>query len=178
MNTSPTVWEPIVLNHPTLLSPFVDAADNHAQLTCYMEIERFFWNDLTVSDRVAFINALYVAMPQYRWARDITEFPRQNVAFTTEQENVYTRIHSKANYDKRIYAAVIICVRNLVRHGYDCSLTKNSPGWDKNRIAREIKLLFGGFMSMAYTVSKLSIAEWHAMASNIDPRNYWCLYYK
>lgn len=157
-------WESVILNHPTLLSPSADAADNHGRLTCYHEIERFMWDDLTDWDRLAFINALYLKMPQYRMVPNIEKFPRQNVIFTLEQEQVYQLVHGKSNSDSRIYVAVIIAVRNLVRHGYDCSVGPFRPGWDKNRIALEIKLLFGGFMSMAYTVSKLPIAEWHRMA--------------
>ena len=41
-----SAWEPAVLNHPILLSPSVDSADNHGQLQCYHDLEAFFGGPL------------------------------------------------------------------------------------------------------------------------------------
>ncbi|EEC68073.1 hypothetical protein OsI_35933 [Oryza sativa Indica Group] len=119
----------------------MDTADNHAQLAYYEEIARFMWDDITGVDRTTFINALYAAMPAYRWLPNVTVFPRQNIIYARDQEAVYKAIHAKSSSNSHIYAAVIIC------------------GFDKKCIAREIKLLFGRFMSMAYSARKLPITS-------------------
>lgn len=110
----------------------MDAADNHAQLACYHEIERFMWNDVTGSSRNAFLNALYAAMPQYRWVQNVLYFISSqrwntNINFTPEQIAVYRAVHAKSSPDKRIYVAIIIFARNLIRHGYDCSVDIVNP---------------------------------------------------
>ena len=105
----------------------MDAADNHAQLAYYEEIARFMWDDITGVDRTTFINALYAAMPAYRWLPNVTVFPRQNIIYARDQEAVYNAIHAKSSSNSRIYAAVIICVRNLMRHGFDCSIKIKPP---------------------------------------------------
>ena len=66
-------------------------------------------------------------MHAYRWLLNVTILPRQNIIYTREQEAVYNAIHAKSSSDSRIYVAVIICVRNLIRHGFDCSIKIKPP---------------------------------------------------
>ncbi|XP_037466896.1 uncharacterized protein LOC119338760 [Triticum dicoccoides] len=128
-------WKRVVMMHPIL----VVAED---KLTSYEEVHTFMWR-LKSFERERFANALYCKM-------------RQHIGYTLYSYLDMTRpvhlgLYKFTQYTGIIYLEIINFMSNMISHANDYVI---NGFWGPARIVQEIQDTFGGYMSMAYAVSK------------------------